>query len=154
LTEARQKGFAKASAHGGNVHLLAQHIAKALKPAAGPILYLAGDQVSADLHGLLTAHGFSVEKVIVYTAEPEIPAGMAAALREADGVLLYSPRTARLFASAVAGAGLDQAMQHVTCYCLSPNVALALPVNWTCKVAKRADEQGMLAMLDRGRQSR
>jgi len=136
------------------VHLLAQHIAKSLDPPAGPLLYLAGDQVSADLHGLLTAHGFTVDKIIVYTAEPETPANLINALRSADGVLLYSPRTARLFASAVAEAGLDQAMARIPCYCLSPNVALALPVSWTCRVAKHADEQGMLAMLDRGSQSR
>jgi len=101
--------------------------------------------------------GFTVDRVTLYDAVPAASLGAIAAEVRAgtlSGVLLYSPRTARLFASAVAGAGLDQDMAQVICYCLSPNVALALPVSWTCRVAKHADEQGMLAMLDRGSQSR
>lgn len=154
LAEAKSAGFRHASAHGGNVQLLAQHIAKTCSPAAGPLLYLAGDQVSADLHGLLTAAGFSVDKHVVYTAEPSSPVNLAEILQAADGVLLYSPRTARLFASSVEEAKLDKLMSRLTCYCLSTNVALPLPLHWTCRVAKKPDEQGMLAMLDHGSQTR
>lgn len=154
LAEAQALGFGRASAHGGNVKLLAQHIARTLKPNAGPLLYLAGDQVSADLHGLLNHDGFSVDKFVVYTAEPVQPQNLAEALQWAEGVLLYSTRSARLFASSVSDASLGNAAARLTCYCLSPNVALALPVQWSCRVAKQANEEGMLAMLEHGSQTR
>lgn len=154
LAEAKALGFSKASAHGGNVHLLAQHIAKTMKPAAGPLLYLAGDQISADLHGLLNASGFNVDKIVVYTAQPLPPQGLADALQWGDGVLLYSARSARLYASSVIDAGFSDAAARLACYCLSPNVAHALPVQWPSRVARQPDEQGMLAMLEQDGQTR
>jgi uroporphyrinogen-III synthase len=154
LQAAETLGFTQASAHGGDVRGLAAHITRNLKVASGPVLYLAGDQVSADLQGLLVAKGFEVDKLVAYAAVPRTPVGLEAGLARADGVLLYSPRTAKLFAALVQDHKLEGLMKQVICFCLSPNVAIALPRPWTCRVAKQANETGMLALLDRQAQNR
>ena len=148
LAEARQRGYLHASAHGGDVKGLAAHMNAELRPQDGPILYLAGDQVSADLQGLLSASGFQVEKYVAYKAVPLQPAHFDAALENADAVMLYSPRTAKIFTQLVASLALEKSAGKLTYYCLSANVAAQLPQHWPVRIAKAANEQAMLALLD------
>ena len=148
LAEAKQRGYARASAHGGDVHGLAAYVKANLDPKAGPILYLAGDQVSADLNGLLTRAGFQVIKHVAYEAQPQTPVNFAAALQTADAVMLYSPRTAKIFAALVLAQELENAANNLHYYCLSANVAAQLPQHWRKQTAAAANEQAMLAMLD------
>lgn len=143
LAAAKRAGFAAASAHGGDVAGLAAYAAASLKPEDGPILYLAGAEVSGDLKGALERRGFTVTKVIVYDAVPQGLEHADAVIKSHDGVLLYSPRSARIFSELAgkAGAGLVH-------YCLSPNVAAALPGHRTTRIASSPDEAGLLALLD------
>ncbi len=143
LAAAKQAGFSAASAHGGDVAGLAAFLMAKLKPEDGPILYLAGAEVSGDLKSVLERAGFGVTKTIVYDAMPQRPENLDTALKSHDGVLLYSPRTARIFTE-LSG----EAAAELVHYCLSPNVAAALPQHWTSRIAASPDEASLLALLD------
>jgi uroporphyrinogen-III synthase len=147
--EARRMGFDHVHDKGGNVEGLVRTICKSLTPTDGAILYLSGSETTGDLEGKLKSHGFTVSRVIVYDAEPCSIAELPQQIETADGVLLYSPRSAKLWANAVAQAKCEQrarAMQH---FCLSANVAANVPKDWPRLISKTPDENGMLTLLDR-----
>jgi uroporphyrinogen-III synthase len=148
LSAAQEKGFKFAEAHGGDVHGLAAHASTNFDPQKGPVLYLSGAETSADLQALLMASGFAVERVITYDALVHTPNDIATALKGTDGVLLYSPRSARLWCDLMAKSGLEKQAATPIYFCLSENVANALPRHWQKRVAKTPDEAAMLALLD------
>jgi uroporphyrinogen-III synthase len=65
---ARQVGFADVIAAGGDMSDLVRLIVARRADAAGPLLYLAGEDRAADLIGELTARGIAAEMRIVYRA--------------------------------------------------------------------------------------
>ncbi|MFO0993093.1 MAG: uroporphyrinogen-III synthase [Hyphomicrobiales bacterium] len=150
---ARQAGYEHVNAEGGNVEGLARAIARDCDPKSGPILYPSGADIAGDLKGTLEAHGFKVECVILYdaVAAKTLTAQTVAALKSgaADGVLLYSPRSARIWVSLVAESGLTDTTRRIRHFCLSPNVAAALGPGFITAVAARPDEPSLLALLDR-----
>jgi uroporphyrinogen-III synthase len=148
LAAARAAGFTRAEARGGDVHGLAAHIIATFGPAIGPVLYLAGAETSSDLRNILATSGFQVDKVIVYDAVIQAPEGIAHDVAGADGVLLYSPRSARIWVDLTAKPELETAAAKPIYFCLSDNVARVLPSNWQKRVAKTPDEAAMLALLD------
>lgn len=148
LAAAREEGFKFCQAHGGDVHGLAAHIAANFNPKNGPILYLSGAETSSNLRALLQASGFAVERVIIYDAVIQTPQDVARALAMADGVLLYSPRSARIWCDLMMKSLLEKAAAAPTYFCLSENVAKILPPHWQKSVAKTPDEAAMLALLD------
>lgn len=140
-----------AEAHGGDVEGLARFIAANLDPAAGPILYLSGAETAGDLEALLKAAGFDCHRAVLYDTVPATALGPAEdALRDGrlDAVLLYSPRTARIWRDLVEQAGLGVAAGRLLHLCLSRNVAAALPDGWRASVAGRPDEAAMLRLLE------
>lgn len=151
LEAAEVAGFARAEAHGGDLNGLVAHIRNALHPAAGPLLYLSGNETAGNLEGQLTEAGFQCRRSIVYDAVQAKEAGPAeAALRErtADAVLLYSPRSARIWCKIMWDAGLAEHAAEAYYYCLSRNVAEILPRAWPRSVAKSPDEGALLALLE------
>jgi uroporphyrinogen-III synthase len=148
LSIAQENGFKLAEAHGGDVQGLAAHAAAKFDPRKGPVLYLSGAETSADLQALLMAAGFAVERVIIYEAVIQTPDNIGPMLKAADGVLLYSPRSARLWCGLIENSGLERRAAAPIYYCLSENVAKALPGSWQKRVAKTPDEAAMLALLD------
>lgn len=153
--EARRAGFDAARSAGGALDDLLALAAIDLDPAAGPLLYAAGDVQSEDLAGLLRARGFAVETAIVYRAEPRKRLSGAAgqALRDgsADGVLLYSRRSAGAFALALRAAGLAPLAEHIACFCLSAAIAepLAAVSIGPIRVAARPEQISLFALLER-----
>jgi hypothetical protein len=69
-------------------------------------------------------------------------------LAKANGVLLYSPRSARIWCDLMVKSGLDREAATPIYFCLSDNVAKILPQPWQKRVAKTPDEAAMLALLD------
>ena len=140
----------KAEAHGGDVNGLAAFIRAALDPKAGPILYLSGAETAGDLEGQLTAAGFACHRAVLYDAVPAESLGEAAtALGQGalDAVLLYSPRTARIWLGLAKAQGLEAQAAKLRNFCLSRNVASVLPEAWDRRVPDTPDEQAMLALL-------
>jgi uroporphyrinogen-III synthase len=148
LEAARAAGFKSCEAHGGDVAGLASYVIKNFRTQDGPLLYLAGAQTTADLQAQLAARGFTVDKVVVYDAIAQGTPGIKQALAAAEGVLLYSPRSARIWVDIVTKSGLETTATAPIYFCLSENVAKMLPPHWQTRLAKTPDEAAMLALLD------
>ncbi len=146
--EARRHGFDHVHDKGGNAEGLVRTIVKQAKPENGPILYLSGSETTGDLEGKLKAQGFAVSRVMVYDALPCKVEGLAQYCEGADGVLLYSPRSAKLWVQQVALANLGAEVSGLRHFCLSANVAAALPQSWRKIVSAAPDENAMLQLLD------
>lgn len=124
---ARELGFADVHQADGDLSALAGLMQQALKPAAGPILYLTGQVRSGDLAADLHSGGFEVERVELYdaVAATQLPSRAENLIRsgKADGVLLYSVRTADVWARLTGQAGLRAQAANLTHFCLSQTVA-------------------------------
>lgn len=150
---ARKAGYRDVRAEGGNVEGLAQAISRDCKPSGDAILYPSGAETAGDLKGTLEQQGFTVDRIVLYdavaatTLTPQAVAALASGT--AAGVLLYSPRSAKIWSRLVAESGLDEAARHIRHFCLSPNVAAALGSGIKAEIAARPDEPSLLALLDR-----
>jgi len=106
---------------------LAQQIATAL-PAPAHLLYLAGHDRKPDLETALQAQGHVIDVAETYEARavealsPET--AQALARGEADAVLHFSRRSARLFAACAAKAGLASQAAGLRHVCISRDAAL------------------------------
>ena len=143
-----EKGFAHVSAHGGDVTGLHRFLASQLMPHNGPILYLSGSETSGDLQGRLHSSGFEVDRFITYDA---VKAGISAFQSDiigAEAVLLYSPRTAKLWVYEIETLKLSETASRIKHICLSPNVAANLPQSWPRAIAENPTETSLLALLD------
>ena len=141
----------RAEAHGGDVNGLAAFIRDALDPAQGPILYLSGSETAGDLEAQLKGAGFECHRLVLYDAVPAHSLGaMGNAIRKGaiDAVMLYSPRSAKIWRQLVEAENLDTPAAQIHHLCLSRNVAAVLPEAWKKAVAASPDEAAMLALLD------
>jgi uroporphyrinogen-III synthase len=99
----------------------------------------------SDFSGRLAVAGFTVTRVIVYDAHPA--ATLVAEAAHADGVLLYSPRSARLWLDLSGRQGI--AAHDMMHFCLSPNIAAILPEGFARRIAARPDEDSLLETIGR-----
>lgn len=152
---ARAAGFATVRSANGDVDALAHLVARSLARAGGPLLHVTGSVAAGDLSGRLEGLGFTVNRAVLYRAEParSLAPEAAAALKAGtlDGVLLFSPRTARLFVelAQAAGAGL---LSAAVGYCLSRAVAnVAAPGGFArLVVAEKPNQASLFAALTLG----
>jgi uroporphyrinogen-III synthase len=145
LAAAHEAGFANAIAKGGDVDGLCVYIKSAFKSKSGPLLYISGSETSGDLEGKLKAAGFEVDRVVTYDAMPAKLDGHENEIKQADCVMLYSPRSAKIWAGEIERLGLAPVHNHL---CLSANVAAALPQSWTKTIASNPTEEDIIALLD------
>jgi uroporphyrinogen-III synthase len=135
----------------GDVDDLAALVAARLKPSAR-LLYLAGEERSGDLAGVLRAKNFAVDTVVVYrvAAAATLPAEAATALRgNLHGVLHYSRRSAEAFLSAARNAGLlEAALSKPVHFCLSAKVAEPLREAGAgdVRIAAQPDEAALISL--------
>jgi uroporphyrinogen-III synthase len=145
---AKDKGFSHVSAHGGDVIGLHRFLISHLKITNGPVLYLSGAETSGDMQGRLQSSGFEVDRVITYDAVRSSLAGFTNEIEGAEVVLLYSPRTAKLWASEIETLNLTHVASRIKHICLSANVAANLPQSWPRAIAVTPTESALLALLD------
>jgi uroporphyrinogen-III synthase len=150
----REAGFTEVSSASGDVNDLAKLVAARVAPE-GRLLYLAGEERSGDLAGLLRVQRYTVETVLIYravTAE-RLPGHAAAALAAGiDGVLHFSRRSAEAYVTASRNAGLlETALQGPAHLCLSARVAEPLTKAGATKVriAARPDEAALIELCGR-----
>lgn len=148
----RGLGFARVTAAGGDVDSLTAHVAEICRPGDGPLLHAAGSVTAGDLKGALAARGYAVrvEKLYEARAVATLPQAARDALTAGtlDGVMLYSPRTARIFADLVARAGLTPALAGLDLFALSANVDAASPGPWGARhVSPSPDQESLLRMV-------
>ena len=120
---------------------------------AGAQLHAAGAETVGRLAQSLQARGFTTEAAVLYEAAPlaALPDEAAAAMRAGtlDGVLVFSPRTARIFATLVEAAGLAEACAGLEAFCISAATASALAAVSFARVAVAGvpNQQAMLELL-------
>jgi len=151
-TRMREMGFLNVESADGDVHALAALARHRLDPASGPLLHVAGSVRAGDLVQML-GDAFECRRVVLYDVVPAaaLPDRLAQALknRDLDGILFYSPRTARIFHALAEEAGLLDALDDMAAYCLSPAVAASLPENKfrIVRVAREPKESALLALI-------
>jgi uroporphyrinogen-III synthase len=145
---ARAFGFHNVEARGGDVEQLGNWIVKHFAPAAGPLLYVTGKEISGDLAGTLAESGFEVCRVETYQARPKPLELSLEDIEHRDGVLLYSPRSAKFWLAEITVRGLTDAAARLRHYCLSPAVAHILPQDWRITVASAPTESALLQLLE------
>lgn len=149
-------GFGTVRHAAGDLAALAALVSEQCQPDGGALLYAAGSVVSGDLRGLLQARGYDVDRVVLYEAvsaetlshETEI------SLRDhtIDGVLLYSPRSARIWGRVLERSGLAENAGSLVHFCLSQAVADALSdeTGWKgvpVRIASEPNEKSLLEVI-------
>ena len=120
----------------------------AVLPSAAPLLYLAGHDRKPDLEGALSGLGFGVDVSVTYEARaldslsPEVAKALAGG--DADAVLHFSRRSARLFEACVARAGLLAQAARLRHVCISRDAALRAGA----VIAPTPDSAGLFRALE------
>ena len=155
---ARAAGCGDVRAAGGDGASLARLIIAQCRPADGALLHLAGTEVRPGLAEALRAAGFAVRRQAVYRAVAATalsqPVIAAIGARAIDAVLLFSPRSAAIFADLIDGHGLSDCLRQTEAICLSDAVAAACRrLSWaTVRVAAHPAVEAILRQLEgRGR---
>ena len=124
---ASELGFERVHEGAGRAQDLIAVAAKVCEPSRGPLVHLAGEELAFDLREGLEAGGFTVVQPVLYRAAAK-SALSAEAKNELEasrltGVILMSPRTAKVYAQLIAAAGLEGVIGRPTHFCLSQAVA-------------------------------
>jgi uroporphyrinogen-III synthase len=152
--EGKRAGFSAARSAGGALGDLVALVAEELKPASGPLLYVAGEEQAGDLAGLLTEKGFDVETATLYRAEARARlAGVAEGALKAgtvDGVLFYSRRSAAAFALALRAGNLAPLAENIICFCISASTAEAIGkvASGRTLIAEKPDQLALFAIIE------
>jgi uroporphyrinogen-III synthase len=147
--EARKAGFTEVRNADGDAKALA--LAATLWAAKkGLLLHVCGEDAPGTLAENLALRGFKVRRCPLYAIEASttLPEEARSALKNqtVDGVMFFSPKSARIFG--VLADGLPTG--SLTAYCISPATAQALsPMPFAqVAVAARPNQTAMLALLD------
>ena len=118
--------------------------------APSRLLYLAGIDRKPDLENALAAGPHDLHVVETYAAAAfsaiDAAAVRALAAGEIDAVLHYSARSAAIFCGLSRAAALDPC--GPTHFCLSADVAAALPAACRVRIAAAPDEAALLALVE------
>jgi uroporphyrinogen-III synthase len=150
---AREAGFKNVMAAGGDVDALVKLTIERLDPKAGPLFHGAGSVHAGDLQGKLEQAGFTLRRTVLYEAKtatafsPE--ARMNLTLGGIDMVLLFSPRTARTFAT-IWNSSDKPSLAKTAALCLSPAVSREIAdLGWQrLETATQPDQPAMLALVE------
>lgn len=142
-------GFTDISSARGDVDDLAVLVRERCNPDYGALFHAAGSVIAGDLAAMLAPFGFEVRREMLYEAKtPDaLPDAAARALEDGilDGIVLYSPRTARTFDVLVEKAGLTDALAGLRLFALSKNVDAATTSRWAERiVAGHPDQESLL----------
>ena len=152
---ARENGFSEVHSAGGDSADLARLVQQRLTAGDGPLFHAAGVTITAGLAETLTAGGYAVNRTSLYDAKPvgSLSDETADAIRdgEADYVLFFSPRTARIFLELARDADLIDACKNLTAICLSDAVAAELNgLDWKeIAVASNPRTASLIAAVER-----
>src|SRR5262245_20470252 len=118
---ARSSGFKTVLSAEGDAAMLVEFVAARADPAKGVLLHAAGSDAAGRLRQALQAKGFTVEIVVLYDAMfvASLPENARAPFEDGtlNGVLLFSPRSAKIFATVVTEAKLAKACEKLEAYC-------------------------------------
>ncbi len=153
--KARELGFGTVHEGPGTAEGLVAIVQANTSAQQGVVLHLAGASLASDLKGTLEALGYDVQQPVLYRASRSagLSQPLQAALRsgEIGGVVLMSPRTARIYRELLKKADLMQSVRDVVHYCLSQAVAARLEGGSfeNVRVCDRPREDDLLALIAR-----
>jgi uroporphyrinogen-III synthase len=153
LEAARESGFHRVHSANGDAAALAEKVVADLDPDGGALFHAAGADTAGRLRETLRAQHFEVESKVLYDAVPEskLPETAETALREKllDGVLLFSPRTGKIFCNLITEAGLAESCAPLQAFCISAATAAALGSLEFARVAVAGhpNQEAMLALF-------
>jgi uroporphyrinogen-III synthase len=150
---ARAVGFTDVHAAGGDAEDLVRLIAERRPDTRAPLLYLAGEDRSADVIGDLAVHGVAADLAVVYRAVPQpFTPELIGALQSGavEAAMHYSKRSAEQFITGAKVAGVATQATRLRQLCLSGPIAAVLIQAGArnVAVAKRPDEPSMMALLE------
>jgi uroporphyrinogen-III synthase len=151
---ARAESFTAVASAGGAVTDLVRLAAARLRPQHGRLLHVAGNAVAGDLVGAMRAHGFTIERSILYEARPigALSSPAVSALRRGiiEFALFFSPRTAAIFGRLAGIAGVAECSRTITALAISAAAdAVLAELPWRDRrVAGKPNQQGLLDALD------
>lgn len=151
---AREAGFHPVKDADGDARALVDAVRDWAVPEDGILVHASGAEGDGALARALTAAGFQVRTESLYevTEVSVLPSAAHDVLVNSalDAVLLYSPRSARVFAELVARAGLGTITSGLIGVCISPATASNLgTLNLRdIRVAKRPNQTALLDCLD------
>ena len=140
----------------GDAGSLAHLIVARCRPGEGTLLHLSGAEVRRGLAEPLEAAGFAVRREVVYRAVAasslSTQAIAAIGTQTLDAVLLFSPRTASVLVSLLAGHGLCGCLGRTEAVCLSEAVAEPCRgLRWKAvRIAARPEVESLLGQLEGG----
>jgi uroporphyrinogen-III synthase len=127
---ARSAGFKKVLSAEGDSNALVEFVGQSADPSKGMLLHAAGSETAGRVRQALQAKGFTVETDVLYDAVPvtALPQNALEVLKDGtlQGVLLFSPRSAKTFATLVTEAKVAPACEKLDAYCISAATAAAL----------------------------
>lgn len=127
---ASEAGFAQVDHAGRTADTLVELARTRLQPSGGALLRVRGEVARGDVAQTLSSDGFAVRSLTTYRIQQahRLPdrAHTALAQRTVDGVMFFSPRSAKLFARLVDEETLGDCLAGLVALCLSPTVAECL----------------------------
>jgi uroporphyrinogen-III synthase len=140
--EAHKAGFAIVKSADGDSEALVAAIPGWASRTGGALLHATGRDGAGHVAAELTAQGFDVRTAVLY-AMVAVTALPDAARQGIDAVMLFSPRSAAIYA------GLEGRSAGVIALCISQNTADALaPLTFReVRVAKRPNQAAMLDLI-------
>ena len=152
---ANEAGFHQVKNADGDAKALAKAVPSWITAGEGILLHASGSESNSALANELSAAGFRIRTENLYdvAAMEALPAVARDALSNAglDAVLLYSPRSARVFCDLVVRAGLEGAASTLIGLCISRAAAVNLEgLNMhDVRIAQRPNQLSLLDCLDR-----
>lgn len=150
---ARSAGFENVIDAEGDSAALAREVLYRLRPKEGPLVLVRAKHASPELEIALGSAGFEVVLSTAYEAAAvsELPPKACQALRSRslDATLLFSPRSAAVFAACVRHSGLADSCTGLLACCISKSAAFALDGLrfGEVRIAARPDQDHLLALL-------
>ena len=150
---AKSAGFSDVKSADGDAIDLAKAIPSWASPESGDLLHASGVEGEGRLAKALTASGFRVRTEFLYdvAAVSTLPTAIADELlaNRIDAVMLFSSRSAQVFAKCVADAGLAARVANLLCLCISKATASGLaPLNPSnVRIAEHPNQASLLDCL-------
>jgi uroporphyrinogen-III synthase len=150
---AKAEGFCDIHNAEGDASALAALVRAQLNPKNGALLHAAGTNASPALSAELVDAGFELRTCTLYDIieASKLPAPAAEALQSntLDAVLIYSPRSARLFVDRVNRAGVTASCARLIACCISRDAAPPLEqITFAeIRIADRPNQDSLLSSL-------
>jgi uroporphyrinogen-III synthase len=149
--EARALGFSNVRDADGDARALLKSTLQWARPGAGTLLHVRGTESSRELETLLCHEGFDVRGEILYdvSAETALPAETLQSLKEGriDAVMLFSPRSARIFRELAEKAQVLTSALIAICNSRAAADALSPLVFREIRIAGKPNQEAVLAQL-------